>query len=305
VVQALKQLTNARLLADPTVTVIDREKASIQIVTEIPYQQLTQTGNGGNIGTTAFREAGVTLSVSPKIANDGTLQLDVTPTFSRLAGFTQGPLPAPIIDKREASTTVRVADGQTLVIGGLRQRSDTRERRGVPYLKDRKYVGPLFRARNDTVRESELVVFITSEIVMPANDRSRPREWAAESRVRRELERIPVAPEMVWPNAFPQCEAEYVDGRLIHPHADLREPGVSAGAVEELVIPEVTPPAPSSPTPPLNSDARWLPSELMRLPDIESDTNAARTATRQTNPSAQDQRSGQPDQRGLLQRFFR
>ena len=43
VVSALKQLTNARLLADPTVTVIDREEAMIQIVTEIPYQQLTQT----------------------------------------------------------------------------------------------------------------------------------------------------------------------------------------------------------------------------------------------------------------------
>ena len=198
VVQALRQVTNARLLADPTVTVIDRESATIQIVTEIPYQQLTQTGQGGNIGTTAFREAGVTLNVMPRIANDGTLQLDVTPTFSRLTGFTTGDNPAPIIDKREAKTTVRVVNGQTLVIGGLRQRGDNRDRRGIPYLSETKYLGWLFRSREDTIRESELVVFITPEILLPCQPNVRPREEAALGKTHELLDRVPVAPVLEW-----------------------------------------------------------------------------------------------------------
>ena len=255
VVNALKSLTNARLLADPTVTVIDREKATIQIVTEIPYQQLTQTGNGGNIGTTAFREAGVTLAVTPKIANDGTLHLEVNPSFSRLSGFTTGASPAPIIDKRETNTTVRVTDGQTLVIGGLRQRSDTRERRGVPYLKDRKHIGHLFRARNDSVSESELVVFITPEIIMPSGGPSTPRQYAAEERVRNELERVPIAPQMVWPNAFGFDHhhdfpvGEPCDDHLVHPPVEVQTvptPEVEgvptptpAEPIEEIVIPDV------------------------------------------------------------------
>ena len=239
---------------------------TIQIVTESPYQQLTQTGNGGNIGTTAFREAGVTLNVSPKIANDGTLQLNVTPTFSRLAGFTTGSLPAPIIDKREASTTVRVVDGQTLVLGGLRQRADTRERRGVPYLKDAKHLGSLFRGRNDTVRESELVVFITPEIIMPADDRSKPREWAANARVRGELERIPVAPEMVWPNVYGNIDCGG-PAHVVHP-VPVPQPAV------EMVIPapaNSTPVMPVEPTPPSPTEepsASILPSgDEFHIPD--------------------------------------
>ena len=313
VIHALKQLTNARLLADPSVTVIDREKASIQIVTEIPYQQLTQTGNGGNIGTTAFREAGVTLNVSPKIANDGTLQLDVTPTFSRLAGFTTGSLPAPIIDKREANTTVRVVDGQTLVLGGLRQRADTRERRGVPYLKDAKHIGSLFRGRNDTVRESELVVFITPEIIMPADDRSKPREWAAQSRVRGELHRIPVAPEMVWPNVYRDCEVQGVHGQYVEPSPAMSpspELVSPPSEVQELIVPDLAPPpAPSRPprgnSAPLDDSARWNPGELRRMPAID---NMPRTAQRiRRLPDVEPARTeAQPDApRGFLRTFFR
>ncbi len=90
VVDALKNAKDARLLADPSILVVDREEATIKIVTEIPYQQLTQTAAGGNIGTTAFREAGVTFKVLPHIADDGTILMDVTPSHSRLAGFTSG-----------------------------------------------------------------------------------------------------------------------------------------------------------------------------------------------------------------------
>ncbi len=178
IITALDEANDSRLLADPHVAVEDHEVAEIKIVTEIPYQQLTQTQQGGNIGTTAFREAGITLKVTPHIANDGTIQMNVNPMFSRLTGFTPGDQPAPIIDSREAKTTVRVADRQTLVIGGLRQRTDTGDFNGIPYLKDIKWIGTLFRSKETTVRESELVVFLTPEIVMPG-DCGRPRQGAA------------------------------------------------------------------------------------------------------------------------------
>ena len=98
VVRALQEAKDSRLLADPNVVVTDNENATMAIVTEIPYQQLTQTQQGGNIGTTAFREAGIKLDVTPHISLDGTLQLQVTPSFSRLMGYTPGENPQPIID---------------------------------------------------------------------------------------------------------------------------------------------------------------------------------------------------------------
>ncbi len=171
VVQALQEAQDSRLLANPNVTVLDHEKAMMSIITEIPYQELTQTQQGGQIGTTAFREAGIKLEVTPHIAADGTIRMEVSPSFSRLTGFTPGQQPQPIIDRREAQTTVRVANRQVLVIGGLRQRNDTGNFNGLPYLKDIRpfNLGALFRGRDTEVRESELVVFIMPEIVAPAH----------------------------------------------------------------------------------------------------------------------------------------
>jgi general secretion pathway protein D len=166
VVLALNNTKDSRLLSDPSVAVMENEEAVFQNVSEIPYQQLTQTSQGGNIGTTAFKEAGVTLRVKPKISGEGVIRMEVSPEFSRLTGFTPGDN-QPIIDKRTATTTLNVANGQTIVIGGLRQRDDVGDFKGIPYLKDMRVVGNLFRSRNTDVRESELVVFICPEVITP------------------------------------------------------------------------------------------------------------------------------------------
>lgn len=164
IINALDRTDGARLLADPSVTVLDREEASIKIVTEIPIQQLTQTSEGGSIGTTSFREAGVTLTVTPQIGGDGTITMQVTPTFSVLTGFSEG---QPIIDSREATTKVRIANGQTLVLGGLRQRSENETLSGIPGLMRWKKLGKLFRDHDTTISESELIVFLRPEITTP------------------------------------------------------------------------------------------------------------------------------------------
>jgi len=164
VAMCLQSAKDARLLADPSTLVLENEEALFEKVSEIPYQQLTQTQQGGQIGTTAFKNAGITLHVRPKIAGDGIIRMDVNPEVSRLTGFTPGDN-QPIIDRSSAQTVVTVANRQTVAIGGLRQRGDLGTFNGVPYLKDLRGVGRLFRSRDIDVRESELLVFIMPEIV--------------------------------------------------------------------------------------------------------------------------------------------
>jgi general secretion pathway protein D len=197
VVNALNTSSDSKLLADPNVVAANHESAKIEIVTEIPYQQLTEGLEGGSIGTTAFREAGVTLEVTPHIARDDTISLAINPKFSVLAGFTEND-EQPIIDRREAKTTVRVHNGETFVLGGLRQRTKIQNRSGIPYLKDRKYIGKLFRFRQDTFRESELLVFITPQIIPPTAPRA-PREEVAAEYSREELDCNVRAPDICWP----------------------------------------------------------------------------------------------------------
>jgi len=190
VVLALQQARDARLLADPNVAVLDNEQAVFRSVREIPFQQLTETQQGGNIGTTAFRDAGITLTVTPKIASDGTISMEVEPEFSRHVG--NDDRGQPIIDTRQAKTILRVANRQTVVIGGLRQRDDVGEYSGIPYLKDMKLIGRFFRSRTTSVRESELVVFIMPEIIDYADVPSF-RQQLADETVKCRLDQIPQA----------------------------------------------------------------------------------------------------------------
>ncbi len=196
VINALRQSNQSRLLADPNVVVTNHEPAKISIVTEVPYQQLTEGLEGGSIGTTAFREAGVSLEVTPHIARDGTISMLVNPQFSVLTGFTEND-EQPIIDRREAKTTVRVMDRETFVLGGLRQRTKITNRSGIPYLKDVRYVGKLFRYKQESFRESELLVFITPEIV-PVTGDPKPRDEAANEYTREELNRNQRAPDVCY-----------------------------------------------------------------------------------------------------------
>ncbi len=188
---ALQGANDARLLADPNVAVLENEDAIFKKVSEIPYQQLTQTAQGGNIGTTSFKEAGITLKVTPKIASDGIIRLTVNPEVSRLTGFTPGDN-QPIIDTSSASTVLSVANRQTVVIGGLRQRSDVGNFNGVPYLKDFNLIGRLFRSRDTDVRESELVVFISPEIIS-YSDEPNCRQRIVQDTIRCRLDQIPQA----------------------------------------------------------------------------------------------------------------
>ncbi len=247
---ALQSAADSRLLADPNITVMENEQASIQSVQEIPYQQLQQTSAGGSIGTTAFKPAGVVLRVTPKIAYDNTIEMQVEPEFSRLTGFTPGDN-QPIIDKRVANTTVRVANRQTFVLGGLRQRSDVGDFQGIPGLKDIRYLGYLFRSRKTDIRESELVVFISPEICGYETCPS-PRDQFAAEAIACRLDRIPhaegcppgcTAPGCTAPGSGTECQPGYpADPSLGAPTEPVPPPIAPSPRVAEPL------PAPQGPT---------------------------------------------------------
>lgn len=201
----LQNANDARLLANPNVTVMENQIAVMSSVQQIPFQQQTQSELGGQLATTDFKDVGITLNVTPTIAADGTVKMVVQQEFSRVAGFTENDN-QPIIDTRIANTTVRVANRQTLVIGGLRQRSDTGDFNGIPFLKDVRIIGPLFRSRDTTVRESELIVFLMPEIVA-YNEPASCREYMAQETVNCRLDRIPKAEGCGGYGCGPQCES--------------------------------------------------------------------------------------------------
>ncbi len=150
------------ILADPKILVLDGERASIEIIEEIPYQELTQTAEGGQIGTTSFKEVGVKLRVTPRITDDGFITMHIEPEQSAATAVSIGGVP--VIETRKADTTLRVKNNQTIVIGGLRRRGTTQTEDKIPILGDIPLLGFLFRHRLTTETERELTVFITPSI---------------------------------------------------------------------------------------------------------------------------------------------
>lgn len=232
---ALQQATDSRLLASPNVTVLDNEQANIESISEIPFQQLTQTGAGGQIGTTAFKEAGIKLGVLPKISRDNTINMIVTPEFSSLVGFTPGDN-QPIIDTRRATTRVRVGNKQTLMIAGLRQRNDVGDFNGIPHLKDVRFLGHLFRARETQITESELVVFLEPEIVGTTGPHGE-RDCLTADTVRCRLDHIPAA-EGCPPGCVAGCNSNYCEACNSGTSQYAPQYGPSGQQVEVMVTPQ-------------------------------------------------------------------
>ncbi|UCE98922.1 MAG: hypothetical protein JSV82_06970 [Planctomycetota bacterium] len=168
--KAQQNKIDAKLLANPRVLVLDNEKAQIKIISEIPYQELTESSQGGTIGTTSFKEVGVELEVTPHLTRDEMIRLDLKPVFSVKVDdvtFTSAGLtyPQPVVDKRTADTILLVKNGQTVVLGGLRKKEVGQQTNKVPLLGDLPLVGILFRFEGEDTVNSELVVFITPWII--------------------------------------------------------------------------------------------------------------------------------------------
>ncbi|MFC1631605.1 tetratricopeptide repeat protein [Candidatus Omnitrophota bacterium] len=160
-IDALVKEGKANLLATPSIAVLNGQEARIVIGERYPYKERTQTTTG-TTETTKFVDIGTTLRVTPQINQDSYITMRIHPEVSSLyASLDAGPR----ITTREADTTVRIKEGETLVIGGLIKQQDDRSRERIPILGDIPLLGAVFSRRERDVEQKELAVFITPTIL--------------------------------------------------------------------------------------------------------------------------------------------
>jgi len=166
-IHALQEIRNVEILASPHVLVLSGQQALIKTVEKIPYVELTGTAEGGSeaLSSTQFEEAGITLIVKATVTADGKILMTIKPQQSAMTGETGvGSSTVPIIDRREAETTLLMEDGQVLVMGGMRKKETRHSRDQIPLLGDLPLVGILFANDNMVVQHHELLVFISPHI---------------------------------------------------------------------------------------------------------------------------------------------
>jgi len=163
--RAEQENTDAKLLANPRILVLDNETALFDIVTEQPYIERTITG-ATIVETVKFKEVGVKLQVTPHITRDGMIRLHIAPEFGVLVTrVLAGSSNVPVVDTRKVNTIALIKDGQTVVIGGLRKKDVSKQINKIPLLGDLPLLGGLFRFEGEDTAVTELVVFITPHII--------------------------------------------------------------------------------------------------------------------------------------------
>lgn len=157
---AMEKTGNGEVVSQPKVVTSDKETAKILKGAEIPYQEASSSGST----STSFKEAALSLEVTPQITPDNRIIMDVKVTKDE-PDFANALNGVPPIKKNEVNANVLVSDGETIVIGGVFSNTQTRSIEKVPFLGDVPFVGRLFR--RDTVQDqkSELLVFITPRIM--------------------------------------------------------------------------------------------------------------------------------------------
>ena len=154
---------NGEVISSPRVITANQKEAKIEQGVEIPYQEASASG----ATTTAFKDAVLSLTVTPQITPDDRIIMDLRVTKDSVGeqvsdGF-GGSVPS--IDTRSVETQVLVDNGQTVVLGGIYETERAESVSKVPFLGDIPGLGALFRNTSKISRKSELLVFVTPKIL--------------------------------------------------------------------------------------------------------------------------------------------
>jgi pilus assembly protein CpaC len=164
--------STARVLARPTLTVLSGHTASFLSGGEFPVP--TIVGVGGAQGTsTSFRGFGVSLLVRPVVVDRDWIQMEITPEYSQITSLSASGIPN--LETKRAQTTVRLREGQTIVLAGLYGSIMASEVDRIPFLGELPFIGPtLFNAKKSESGENELLIMVTPELVRPMDPEEVP-----------------------------------------------------------------------------------------------------------------------------------
>ena len=187
-VKLLQEFGNTRVLSSPKLMALNNQTALLKVVDNVVYfevQGSTVAGTSGSPPIQTFSTTpkivavGVVMGVTPQIADDGRVSLNVRPTISRVLRFRNDPNPSlcdanrlncvvsqvPEVQVREMESVLQVGSGQTVILGGLMQDDVRFNREQVPGADQAGAAGDLLRFRNENASKTELVIFLRPTVV--------------------------------------------------------------------------------------------------------------------------------------------
>jgi general secretion pathway protein D len=162
-----ESVTRANVLANPRLRARNHEKAKVLIGEKLPVFTTTSTANVGVSASVNYLDVGLKLEVEPSVQLDGDVIMRVNLEVSTLIGKVLGPQGSVAyqVGTRQATTSLRLRDGETQVLAGLIRDEDTKGIAGVPGLASTPIIGRLFGLHTDTRNKTEVILLITPRVV--------------------------------------------------------------------------------------------------------------------------------------------
>jgi general secretion pathway protein D len=168
IISALESVTDVNVISSPQLMVLDNQTAQLQVGDEVPI--ITQQAQGTDedsriLNSVEQRQTGVILNVTPRVNASGLVTMEIEQEVSDVVPTTTSAIDSPTIRQRRVASTVAVASGETVALGGLIQDSVDRNQAGVPFLGRIPVIGWLFGQRANVSERTELLVLITPRSV--------------------------------------------------------------------------------------------------------------------------------------------
>ncbi|MBI1725857.1 MAG: type II secretion system secretin GspD [Candidatus Rokubacteria bacterium] len=180
---ALATENKVNVLSNPSIITSENKKAVINVSTSVPIvtsQQVPVSAGGGTTNsitqTVEYKDAGIILTVTPRIGEHGTVALEVRQEVNDVGANEPPPINSPRFTKREVETSVVLLNNQTLVLGGLIQSRRSLILSGLPFLRRIPVLGYLFGSTEEKIEKTELLLLITPRVIGTAIDAARLTE---------------------------------------------------------------------------------------------------------------------------------
>ncbi len=165
--EALEEVTKVRVISSPHLMIQDNRSAEIQVGFEVAISTQLQQSTAANanvVNSVQYRDTGVILRVTPRVNSGGSIAIEVEQEVSQVQEEGGDSL-TPTISQRRINSSVVVQSGETVILGGLIQNTDTLGSSGIPLLARLPVLGALFGSRNVDDRRTELLVLLSPRIV--------------------------------------------------------------------------------------------------------------------------------------------
>lgn len=171
VLDALHNVTDVKVLSNPSLVVLDNQTATLQVGDQVPFSTGTATvltANNTVVNTIDYKNTGIILRVLPRANANGNVVLDIEQEISSVAAGSASLTPT--ISQRRVKSSIAVMSGQTVLLAGLISETENKQRQGIPILDSIPGMGDAFSHQTNARARTELILFIRPTVIKDGVD---------------------------------------------------------------------------------------------------------------------------------------